>query len=53
MDIKDELINIGKYEVKSGYHKARLIAAVGEKGLKILTLKGRFLKRYIKELKND
>lgn len=53
MKIQDELKNIAEHEVKSGYHKVRLIGAVGEKGFKILSDKISFLRRYVKEIRND
>lgn len=53
MKISDELKQVAIHEAKSAYHKARLAGAVGEKGLKAISKKGKFLLRYIKELKNE
>lgn len=51
MDIKDEVKNVVILEAKSAYHKGRVVAAVAEKAYKIAKDKGKFIKRYIGELK--
>ncbi len=51
MDIKDEVKKAVVAEVKSNYHKGRVVGAVIEKGYKICKGQVRFLGRYIKELK--
>jgi len=51
MDIKEEVKQVVICEAKSAYYKGRVVGAVMEKTLKILSAQGKFLKRYIKELK--
>lgn len=52
MKVKDEIKQIAVHEAKSAYHKARLVGAVSEKGLKFMANKGKFMLRYVKELRN-
>lgn len=51
MDIKEEVKQVVICEAKSAYYKGRVATAILEKGFKILSTKGKFLKRYVKELK--
>lgn len=51
MDIKEEVKNVVKVEVKSTYYKGRVAAALLEKGYKISKKQAKFLAMYIKELK--
>jgi len=51
MDIKEEVKKAVVAEVKSNYHKGRVVGAVVEKGYKVCKNQARFIGRYIKELK--
>ena len=51
MDIKDEVKQVVILEAKSAYHKGRVVGAVIEKGMKIIYKQGKFLNRYVKELR--
>jgi hypothetical protein len=51
MDIKDEVKNVVVTEAKSAYYKGRVVGAVLEQGYKLTIKNGKFLMRYIKELK--
>lgn len=51
MDVKEEVKQVVICEAKSAYYKGRVVTALLEKGFKILSTNGKFLKRYVKELK--
>jgi len=51
MDIKDEVKNVVVAEAKSAYYKGRVVGAVIEKGYKMAKTSGKFMTRYIKELR--
>lgn len=51
MKIKDEVKQVVILEAKSAYYKGRVVGAVIESGVKILYKQGKFLNRYVKELR--
>jgi len=51
MDIKEEVKQVVILEAKSAYYKGRVVGAIVEKGFKIARSQGKFLGRYIKELR--
>jgi hypothetical protein len=51
MDIKEEVKNVVITEAKSAYYKGRVVGAILEKGYKLSITNGKFLTRYIKELR--